>query len=38
MRAGAYKVVKVNIDEEPGLAQQYSVESIPSSFVPERTP
>ena len=29
MREGAYKVVKVNIDEEPSLAQQYGVQSIP---------
>jgi thioredoxin 1 len=29
MRDGAYKVVKVNIDEEPTLAQQYDVQSIP---------
>jgi thioredoxin 1 len=29
MRGGAYKVVKVNIDEEPALAQQYGVQSIP---------
>jgi thioredoxin 1 len=29
MRDGAYKVVKVNIDEEPALAQQYGVQSIP---------
>jgi thioredoxin len=29
MREGAYKVVKVNIDEEPGLAQTYQVQSIP---------
>jgi thioredoxin 1 len=29
MRAGAYKVVKVNIDEEPALAQEYEVQSIP---------
>jgi thioredoxin len=29
MREGAYKVVKVNIDEEPGLAQEYGVQSIP---------
>jgi thioredoxin 1 len=29
MREGAYKVVKVNIDEEPALAQQYQVQSIP---------
>jgi thioredoxin 1 len=29
MRQGAYKVVKVNIDEEPGLAQEYGVQSIP---------
>jgi len=29
MREGAYKVVKVNIDEEPTLAQRYEVQSIP---------
>ena len=29
MRQGAYKFVKVNIDEEPALAQQYGVQSIP---------
>ncbi len=29
MRQGAYKVVKVNIDEEPSLAQTYEVQSIP---------
>jgi thioredoxin len=29
MREGAYKVVKVNIDEEPALAQEYQVQSIP---------
>ena len=29
MRQGAYKVVKVNIDEEPALAQEYDVQSIP---------
>jgi thioredoxin 1 len=29
MRKGFYKVVKVNIDEEPQLAQQYGVQSIP---------
>ncbi len=29
MREGAYKVVKVNIDDEPTLAQQYEVQSIP---------
>jgi thioredoxin 1 len=29
MREGAYKVVKVNIDEEPALAQRYEVQSIP---------
>ena len=29
MRVGAYKVVKVNIDEEPSLAQEYEVQSIP---------
>jgi thioredoxin 1 len=29
MREGAYKVVKVNIDEEPVLAQRYEVQTIP---------
>lgn len=29
MRAGSYKVVKLNIDDEPAIAQQYGVESIP---------
>jgi thioredoxin 1 len=29
MREGAYKVVKVNIDEEPVIAQQFGVQSIP---------
>jgi thioredoxin len=29
MRDGSYKVVKVNIDDEPTLAQQYDVQSIP---------
>jgi thioredoxin 1 len=29
MREGSYKVVKVNIDDEPALAQQYDVQSIP---------
>ena len=29
MRQGAYKVVKVNIDDEPTVAQQYGVQSIP---------
>ncbi|GIU89117.1 MAG: hypothetical protein KatS3mg010_0216 [Acidimicrobiia bacterium] len=29
MRKGSYKVVKVNIDEEPAIAQQYQVQSIP---------
>ncbi len=29
MRDGSYKVVKVNIDDEPALAQQYDVQSIP---------
>lgn len=29
MREGSYRVVKVNIDEEPALAQQYEVQSIP---------
>jgi len=29
MRQGSYKVVKVNIDDEPRIAQQYEVQSIP---------
>jgi thioredoxin 1 len=29
MRQGSYKVVKVNIDNEPAIAQQYHVQSIP---------
>jgi thioredoxin 1 len=29
MRASSYKVVKVNIDDEPKLAQEYGVQSIP---------
>jgi len=29
MRQGSYKVVKVNIDNEPRIAQQYDVQSIP---------
>ena len=29
MREGAYKVVKVNIDDEPAIAQQYEIQSIP---------
>ncbi len=29
MRKGSYKVVKVNIDDEPTLAQRYDVQSIP---------
>jgi thioredoxin 1 len=29
MREGSYKVVKVNIDDEPSLAQEYQVQSIP---------
>lgn len=29
MRQGSYKVVKVNIDDEPAVAQQYQVQSIP---------
>jgi thioredoxin 1 len=29
MREGSYKVVKINIDEEPALAQQFDVQSIP---------
>ena len=29
MRKGSYKVVKVNIDDEPQIAQDYGVQSIP---------
>ncbi len=29
MRTSSYKVVKVNIDDEPTLAQEYDVQSIP---------
>jgi thioredoxin 1 len=29
MREGAYKVVKVNIDEAPDIAQTYQIQSIP---------
>ena len=29
MRQGSYKVVKVNIDEEPAIAQRFEVQSIP---------
>jgi thioredoxin 1 len=29
MRTSSYKVVKVNIDDEPRLAQEYKVQSIP---------
>jgi thioredoxin 1 len=29
MRSGSYKVVKVNIDDEPTLAREYDVQSIP---------
>ena len=29
MRTSSYKVVKVNIDDEPKLAQEYGVQSIP---------
>lgn len=29
MRQGSYRVVKVNIDEEPGLAEAFGVQSIP---------
>ncbi len=29
MRQGSYKVVKVNIDDEPAIARQYEVQSIP---------
>jgi thioredoxin 1 len=29
MRQGSYKVVKINIDENPTIAQAYDVQSIP---------
>jgi thioredoxin 1 len=29
MRKGSYKVLKCNIDDEPRIAQEYSVQSIP---------
>ena len=29
MRQGSYKVVKVNIDDEPHIAEEYGVQSIP---------
>lgn len=29
MREGAYRVVKINIDEEPALAEQFGIQSIP---------
>jgi thioredoxin 1 len=29
MRGGAYKVVKINIDDNPAIAQEYGVQSIP---------
>ncbi len=29
MRKGSYKVVKLNIDDEPRIAQEYEVQSIP---------
>ncbi|HMG26601.1 MAG TPA: thioredoxin [Acidimicrobiia bacterium] len=29
MREGAYKVVKINIDDEPVIAQQFQIQSIP---------
>jgi thioredoxin 1 len=29
MREGAYKVVKINIDDEPSIAQQFEIQSIP---------
>jgi thioredoxin len=29
MRGGSYKVVKINIDDNPAIAQQYDVQSIP---------
>lgn len=32
-RAGELTVVKVNIDEEPGLAQRYGVQSIPTMIL-----
>lgn len=32
-RAGELSVVKVNIDEEPGLAQRFGVQSIPTMIL-----
>src|SRR5215207_7476274 len=32
-RAGAIKLVKVNIDEEQGLAQRYGIASIPAKVL-----
>lgn len=32
-KAGEVKVVKVNVDDEPGLAQKYGIMSIPAFFV-----
>ena len=32
-RSGELTVVKVNIDEEPGLAQRYGVQSIPTMIL-----
>jgi thioredoxin 1 len=29
MREGSYKVVKINIDDNPAIAQEYGVQSIP---------
>jgi thioredoxin 1 len=29
MREGSYKVVKINIDDEPAIAQQFQIQSIP---------
>ena len=29
MREGAYRVVKVNIDEEPRIAEEFGIQSIP---------
>ena len=32
-QAGSLRIAKVNVDEHPGLARQYSVQSIPTMIV-----